>query len=246
MRNYISLLSVFILLFSCRDENHSTINSSYESLVIDSIIGDSKSKIGSLTTEEYTLKMKMDIPIVEKKKAVEVKVKYPKVKFSTNIGEKHNDYLAYVWAITFYVGNGQLETFAKFRKAGFPMEWWGSGMCSFYPVSDDSVSYFLKKARAMGYKDYGFDCEKLDVIDFDGVLSNTIEINFKPGCNREALARKYGLELREENSGNWQSYRSINKGAKDHIKTVENLNNEKGVKKAVFKFTTCDNHEGYP
>ena len=168
------------------------------------------------------------------------KIKYPKRKFITNTGEKDSIYLAYEWSITFFVKNGQKEELDQFRKIGFPMEWWASGQCSYYPVHVDSVSYFLKLAGNIGYKDYGFDCEKVDAQDFDAALSNSIEVKLATGQSAESIALDYGLEIRKEVTPTLYTLRTINKSAKGLINTVQLLNNDERIVKASFTFRRCN------
>lgn len=168
------------------------------------------------------------------------KNKYPKREFITNTGEEDSVYLAYEWAITFFVKNGQKEELDQFKKIGFPMEWWASGMCSYYPVSLDSVSYFLKRAREIGYQDYGFDCEKVANTEFSAALSNSIEVRINPGQNVDAIIKDYGLELKQEYNNQLYALRTINRNAKELIKTVDLLNKDERINRASYTFRRCD------
>jgi hypothetical protein len=166
---------------------------------------------------------------------------YPKRAFSTNIGEKDSLYLAYEWSITFFVNNGQTEELQKFRKKGFPMEWWATGRCSYYPVHADSVGYFLNIARKMGYKEYGFDCEKVAVSDFDAALSNVIETRLKTEQNIDLIISDYkGLEVLKEHNPLLYSLRAVNLNVKELIKTVTLLNKDERIEKASFTFRWCE------
>ncbi len=121
------------------------------------------------------------------------------------------------------------------------MEWWATGKCSYYPVHADSVTYFLKLARKMGYKDYGFDCEKVAVSDFDAALSNVITTRLKTEQNIDLIINDYkGIEVLKEHNPLLYSLRTVNLNAKELIKTVTLLNKDDRIDKASFTFRSCD------
>lgn len=232
----ILLILISLQLLACSNEKKEPLNNlpdqqeeidtsfSEESIVLDSLIPEPDSTAQTEPLVNHTIQ----------------KNKYPKRKFTTNVGEKDSTYLAYEWSITFFVANGQNKSLDKFTEAGFPIEWWATAQCAYYPVEVDSVSYFLNLAREMGYKDYGFDCEKVDVPDFDAALSNSIEIKLKYGESIDSILEDYRLELKEESTAQLFVLRTINKTAKELIRTVESLNKDERVERASFKFKGCN------
>lgn len=240
----IRIINILILLqlFSCSNEHKKSLNNPKDKVEIDD--SDSIDVLTDLDKvnikpDSIAKKQSTDDTISDSEKVI--KNKYPKRRFYTNVGETDSIYLAYEWSITFFVENGQKEKLDEFRRNNFPMEWWASGKCSYYPLNVDSVSYFLKIARNIGYKDYGFDYEKLNAEGFDGALSNSIEIELIHGHSIENLIKDYRLEFKESKY-NSKRYilRAINMGAKEFINTVDLLNKDERVHKASFIFRNCE------
>jgi hypothetical protein len=239
----LSIVFVLVLMLSCSsEEKEATINAMDKEMIAnDTNIHQIPAQSDPIKTQYDSLGQNQPILVdVDEKKKVS-KNTYPKRAFSTNIGEKDSLYLAYEWSITFFVNNGQTKELQKFRKKGFPMEWWATGRCSYYPVHADSVGYFLNIARKMGYKEYGFDCEKVAVSDFDAALSNIIETRLKTEQNIDLIINDYkGLELVKEHNPLLYSLRTVNMNAKDLIKTVTLLNKDERIDKASFTFRWCE------
>ena len=229
-----------LLFFSCsseKRENQTADNKSNpsDSTLIDSLANENASK--SLKDSVAQTKAIDSATVKEEENAKE---KYPNREFSINVDGKNAKYLAYEWAITFFVKNGRLDELKSFRNLGFPMEWWAGGMCSFYPVPVDSVSYFLRVARKHGYKDYGFDCKKVGDPTFSAALSNTVILEVNSGFNMNKFAKKHQLEFVKKIAYRSYLIKTINLNAQQLIVFVEKLNQEEGVKKASFKFATCE------
>lgn len=162
------------------------------------------------------------------------------LKFYSNNGEDDSLYRIKPMAITFFLKNQQQEELKEFRKANFPMEWWATGMCSYYPLPSDSVEYFLKLARNMGYKDYGFDCEKVNNENFQAALSNKINIQLQPGVEIEEVLLEFGLELIYSSKNRRHQVRTVNLSADRLLRRIKKLNKSKKVTKASHCFMTCE------
>jgi hypothetical protein len=239
----ISIVFILVLVLSCSsEEKEATIGSMDKEVVaVDTNIHEIPAQ--SVTNKTHSDSLAQNQPILVDGDTIKKVSKntYSKREFIINIGEKDSIYLAYEWSITFFVNNGQLEELQKFRKKGFPMEWWATGRCSYYPVHTDSVTYFLKHARKMGYKDYGFDCEKVAVSDFDAALSNVITTRLKTEQNIDLIIIDYkGLEVLKEHNPLLYSLRAVNLNVKELIKTVTLLNKDHRIDYASFTFRSCE------
>ncbi|MFT5778201.1 MAG: hypothetical protein ACI837_001157 [Crocinitomicaceae bacterium] len=153
--------------------------------------------------------------------------------------------------ITFFVKNREQETIKLFRAAGFPMEWWASYECSYYPLDMDSVSYFVQKASDMGHSIYGFECEPLNEDAKSGAFSNSLVVMFY-GVNpktkglvshqeMETMLRKYGIfETIQSTRRRYYYTHFEGLGAKEIIKRLNALNDEIIVEYATPLFNRCD------
>jgi len=235
------IIAILVQLLSCSNERRESIDYSIDKIEnIDTTLNHFSRNRGSLkTVSDSTEQIQMIVDSTTNADKITTDM-YPKRKFITNTGEKDSAYFAYEWAITFFIENGQKEELDQFRKIGFPMEWWASGQCSYYPVHVDSVSYFLNLAGKIGYKDYGFDCNNTDNQDFDAALSNSIETRLVSGQNVESIALDYGLDIKQEVSPRFFLLRTIDKSAEDLINTVKRLNNDERIVKASFTFKRCN------
>lgn len=196
----------------------------------------SKSKLNS-TRGSRMENDSVDVSHQVKKK----KYKGPRyIKFYTNTGENDSLYKIKPQAITFFLKNEQQRELKKFRKSGFPMEWLATGMCSYYPLSSDSLVYYLKLARKMGYKDYGFDCEKINNERFQVALSNKINIQLKPGVDIEEVLLEFGLELVYSSKNRRHQVRGVNLSAERLLRRIKKLNKSNKVVKASHCFMSCE------
>ena len=80
---------------------------------------------------------------------------------------------------TFFVENPDLPALKRFKKLGFPMEFWSTSMCAFYGVPVAHVARYLKKAQGLGYQRVGYDATLITANDTTAiVLSNMINVHF--------------------------------------------------------------------
>ena len=77
---------------------------------------------------------------------------------------------------TFFVDNPNYQELKKFRAVGFPMEFWGTDMCSFFGIPETKVNLFLNKAAQLGYTDVGYDAQLMNEQDTTSlIISNHLE-----------------------------------------------------------------------
>jgi hypothetical protein len=89
---------------------------------------------------------------------------------------------------TFFVENPDVSTIKRFRKDGFPIEFWSTNMCSFYGVPSSQVKYFIKKANRMGYRRVGYDAELFSETDSTRfIASNRFNVHFDRRTAQEDL-----------------------------------------------------------
>ena len=89
---------------------------------------------------------------------------------------------------TFFVGNPDVSTIKRFRKDGFPIEFWSTNMCSFYGVPSSQVKYFIKKANRLGYRRVGYDAELFSETDSTRfIASNRFNVHFDRRTAQEDL-----------------------------------------------------------
>ena len=89
---------------------------------------------------------------------------------------------------TFFVENPEVSTIKRFRKDGFPIEFWSTNMCSFYGVPSSQVKYFIKKANRMGYRRVGYDAELFSETDSTRfIASNRFNVHFDRRTAQEDL-----------------------------------------------------------
>ena len=89
---------------------------------------------------------------------------------------------------TFFVENPDVSTITRFRKDGFPIEFWGTNMCSFYGVPSSQVKYFIKKANMLGYRRVGYDAELFSETDSTRfIASNRFNVHFDRRTAQEDL-----------------------------------------------------------
>jgi hypothetical protein len=89
---------------------------------------------------------------------------------------------------TFFVENPDLSTINRFRKDGFPIEFWSTNMCSFYGVPSSQVKYFIKKANRLGYRRVGYDAELFSETDSTRfIASNRFNVHFDRRTAQEDL-----------------------------------------------------------
>jgi hypothetical protein len=78
---------------------------------------------------------------------------------------------------TFFIDNPNYKELESFRAAGFPMEFWGTDMCSFFGVPETKVNIFLYKAAQLGYTTVGYDARLMNEQDTTSlIISNHLEI----------------------------------------------------------------------
>jgi hypothetical protein len=80
---------------------------------------------------------------------------------------------------TFFIDNPNYKELEPFRAAGFPMEFWGTDMCSFFGVPETKVNYFLDKAAQLGYTTVGYDAQLMNEQDTTSlIISNHLNVYF--------------------------------------------------------------------
>ena len=80
---------------------------------------------------------------------------------------------------TFFIDNPNYKELESFRAAGFPMEFWGTDMCSFFGVHETKVNLFLNKAAQLGYTTVGYDAELMNEQDTTSlIISNHLNVYF--------------------------------------------------------------------
>lgn len=80
---------------------------------------------------------------------------------------------------TFFIDNPNYKQLEQFRAAGFPMEFWGTDMCSFFSVPETKVSLFLNKAARLGYTTVGYDAQLMNEQDTTSlIISNHLNVYF--------------------------------------------------------------------
>lgn len=78
---------------------------------------------------------------------------------------------------TFFIDNPNYKQLEQFRAAGFPMEFWGTDMCSFFGVPERKVNLFLNKAAHLGYTTVGYNAQLMNEQDTSSlIISNHLEI----------------------------------------------------------------------
>jgi hypothetical protein len=80
---------------------------------------------------------------------------------------------------TFFIDNPNYKELEPFRAAGFPMEFWGTDMCSFFGVPETKVNHFLNKAAQLGYTTVGYDAQLMNEQDtMSLIISNHLNVYF--------------------------------------------------------------------
>jgi hypothetical protein len=80
---------------------------------------------------------------------------------------------------TFFIDNPNYKELEQFRAAGFPMEFWGTDMCSFFGVPERKVNLFLNKAARLGYTTIGYDARLMNEEDTTSlIISNHLKVYF--------------------------------------------------------------------
>jgi hypothetical protein len=80
---------------------------------------------------------------------------------------------------TFFIDNPNYKDLEQFRAAGFPMEFWGTDMCSFFGVPETKVNHFLDKASQLGYTTVGYDAQLMNEQDTTSlIISNHLNVYF--------------------------------------------------------------------
>jgi hypothetical protein len=80
---------------------------------------------------------------------------------------------------TFFIDNPNYKELEQFRAAGFPMEFWGTDMCSFFGVPERKVNLFLNKAARLGYTTVGYDAQLMNEQDTTSlIISNHLNVYF--------------------------------------------------------------------
>ena len=80
---------------------------------------------------------------------------------------------------TFFIDNPNYKELESFRAAGFPMEFWGTDMCSFFGVPETKVNLFLNKAAQLGYTTVGYDAQLMNEQDTTSlIISNHLNVYF--------------------------------------------------------------------
>lgn len=80
---------------------------------------------------------------------------------------------------TFFIDNPNYKQLEQFRAAGFPMEFWGTDMCSFFGVPERKVNLFLNKAARLGYTTVGYDAQLMNEQDTTSlIISNHLNVYF--------------------------------------------------------------------
>lgn len=80
---------------------------------------------------------------------------------------------------TFFIDNPNYKELEPFRAAGFPMEFWGTDMCSFFGVPETKLNHFLDKAAQLGYTTVGYDAQLMNEQDTTSlIISNHLNVYF--------------------------------------------------------------------
>jgi len=80
---------------------------------------------------------------------------------------------------TFFIDNPNYKELEPFSAAGFPMEFWGTDMCSFFGVPERKVNHFLDKAAQLGYTAVGYDAQLMNEQDTTSlIISNHLNVYF--------------------------------------------------------------------
>jgi hypothetical protein len=80
---------------------------------------------------------------------------------------------------TFFIDNPNYKQLEQFRAAGFPMEFWGTDMCSFFGVPETKVNSYLNKATQLGYTAVGYDARLMNDQDTTSlIISNQLKVHF--------------------------------------------------------------------
>ena len=80
---------------------------------------------------------------------------------------------------TFFIDNPNYKELESFSAAGFPMEFWGTDMCSFFGVPETKVNLFLNKAAQLGYTAVGYDAQLMNERDTTSlIISNHLNVYF--------------------------------------------------------------------
>jgi hypothetical protein len=80
---------------------------------------------------------------------------------------------------TFFIDNPNYQELEQFRAVGFPMEFWGTDMCSFFGVPETKVNRFLNKAAQLGYTAVGYDAQLMNERDTTSlIISNHLNVYF--------------------------------------------------------------------
>lgn len=80
---------------------------------------------------------------------------------------------------TFFIDNPNYKDLEPFSVAGFPMEFWGTDMCSFFGVPETKVNHFLDKASQLGYTTVGYDAQLMNEQDTTSlIISNHLNVYF--------------------------------------------------------------------
>ncbi|MFM1810200.1 MAG: hypothetical protein RLZZ382_1425 [Bacteroidota bacterium] len=80
---------------------------------------------------------------------------------------------------TFFIDNPNFKELEQFRAAGFPMEFWGTDMCSFFGVPETKVNHFINKAAQLGYTTVGYNAQLMNEQDTTSlIISNHLNVYF--------------------------------------------------------------------
>jgi len=149
--------------------------------------------------------------------------------------------------ITFFITNSEIKELEKFRKKGFPLEFWGAGGCSFFGIQFEDLQSKVKIAEDLGYRQYGFLCEDHthSNLTVRKILTNQMRIKFMTGATIEVINKILNsVDFYEIDKISFlpNSYlaRVKNKTAKSLVKQFKKLSLNQNIESIEYIFSDCD------
>ncbi len=150
--------------------------------------------------------------------------------------------------ITFFIPNENQKDVKLLSENGFPMEFWGAGMCSFYALPMNKVDSMRNVAAKLGFKDYGYVCESVTNKDWSQrILSNHLIVQFHPDASQKYVDSI--IKSSKYSSAEFLSYAgayllSLKNASAHNIVTAYNkLSRDKNVVYVEYSFKTCKQPE---
>ncbi len=150
--------------------------------------------------------------------------------------------------ITFFIPNENQKDVELLAKKGFPMEFWGEGMCSFYTLPVNKVDSMRNVAAKLGFKNYGYVCESVTDKDWpQRILSNQLYVQFNPDTPIDYIsamvmsAKFYDVQVIAD--ANTYMLRVKNGSARNIVAAYDKLSRDKNVMRVEYSFKTCKEPE---